>query len=206
MVRYKSMENKIRKVYVWMNSECIKFVQNKLLPKREMPTKTGTSMLTIWYILLMKIEEVLPELYRFAEVCYNHTLHPLWTLSLQHPDTRINHFSITYVCKRNSQDIVHHFVLDCPNIFKRREHLRNFYCPWIHTSSYHAHCQNYSQIQRQWSHFRKGMMSVLWELHRNENASVITFSSCLVLLFPGWTYTYVNLHFTMFMIDVSSIW
>lgn len=138
MVRYKSMENKIRKVYVWMNSECIKFVQNKLLPKREMPTKTGTSMLTIWYILLMKIEEVLPELYRFAEVCYNHTLHPLWTLSLQHPDTRINHFSITYVCKRNSQDIVHHFVLDCPNIFKRREHLRNFYCPWIHTSSYHA--------------------------------------------------------------------
>lgn len=59
MVRYKSMGNKIRKVYVWMNSECIKFVQNKLLPKREMPTKTGTSMLTIWYILLMKIEEVL---------------------------------------------------------------------------------------------------------------------------------------------------
>lgn len=77
-----------------------------------------------------------PEHHRYAQIHKRLEPHPLWLLSLQYPKytwklAELIIFSFTYetevvickFCKRNVCDLVQHFILDCPILYKSREHL-----------------------------------------------------------------------------------
>lgn len=77
-----------------------------------------------------------PKLNHFAEAHIFIEPHPLWSLNLQHPEYtwklfELNNFSFTYeaekmsckLCKRKVNDIVQHFILDNPVLYKIREYL-----------------------------------------------------------------------------------
>ena len=129
-------------IYRTMKNYKIDYFFNDYLCNRETPSKSSWNQYIDTLIRISSQDEwreslkSRPELSRFAEVHKYIGPHPLWSLSLQHPEYtwklfELINFSFTYeteevsckLCKRKVNDIVQHFILDCPVLYKSREYL-----------------------------------------------------------------------------------